>query len=92
MGRSLYTRNKNLNEIQLNELMSQSHRTKSLSKGIKMVSNTKDPQICCIPHGRRGLAHGLFPNGKVSNLNAPLYSSTMQRYVPFFHRIQKHCA
>ena len=60
MGRSLYTRNKNLNEIQLNELMSQSHRTKSLSKGIKMVSNTKDPQICCSPHGRRGLALGIF--------------------------------
>ena len=67
MGRSLYERyrNKNLNEIQLNELMSQSHRTKNLSKGIKIVSKTKDPQICCIPHGRRGLAHGLFPDGKV---------------------------
>ena len=45
--------------------MSQSHRTKSLSKGIKIVSKTKDPQICSIPHGRRGLAHGLFPEGKV---------------------------
>ena len=67
MGRSLYERyrNKNLNEIQLNELMSQSQRTKSLSKGIKIVSKTKDPQICCIPHGRRGLANGLFPDGKV---------------------------
>ena len=40
--------------------MSQSHRTKSLSKGIKMVSNTKDPQICCSPHGRRGLALRIF--------------------------------
>ena len=67
MGRNLYERyrNKNLNAIQLNELMSQSHRTKSLSKGIKIVSKTKDPQICCIPHGRRRLAHGLFPGGKV---------------------------
>ena len=67
MGRSLYERyrNKNLNAIQFNELTSQSHRTKSLSKGIKIVSKTKDPQICCIPHGRRGLAHGLFPDGKV---------------------------
>ena len=45
MGRSFYERyrNINLNEIQLNELMSQSHRTKSLSKGIKIVSKTKDP-------------------------------------------------
>ena len=59
MGRSLYTRNKNLNKIKLNELMSQSHRT-SLSKGMKIVSNTKDPQICCSPHGRRGLALGIF--------------------------------
>ena len=53
------------NKIQLNDLMSQSHRTKSLSKGIKIVSKTKDPQICCIPHGRRGLAHRLFLDGKV---------------------------
>ena len=62
MGRSLYERYRNikLNQIQLNELMSQSHRAKSPSKGIKIVSKTKDPQICCIPHGRRGLAHGLF--------------------------------
>ena len=62
MERSLYewNRNINLNEIQLNELMSQSHRTKSISKGIKIVSKTKDPQICCIPHGRRGLARGLL--------------------------------
>ena len=62
MGRSLYERYRNikLNQIQRNELMSQFHRTKSLLKGIKIVSKTKDPQICCIPHRRRGLAHGLF--------------------------------
>lgn len=52
--------NKNLTEIQLNELMSQSHKTKSLSKGIKIISKTNDPQICCSPHGRRGLPLGLF--------------------------------
>ena len=62
MERSLYewNRNINLNGIQLNELMSQSHRTKCLLKGIKIISKTKDPQISCIPRGRRGLAHGLF--------------------------------
>ena len=53
-------KNINLNKIQLNDLMSQSHRTKSLSKGIKIVSKRKNSQICCIPLGRRGLAHGLF--------------------------------
>ena len=40
MGRSLYERYRsiNLSEIQLNEIMSQSHRTESLSKGIKKRS------------------------------------------------------
>ena len=77
MRRSLYERyrNINLNKIQLNDVMSQSHRTKSLSKGIKIVSKTKDPQICCIPHGTRGLAHGLFPNGKVYYHTKYLYET-----------------
>ena len=58
MGRGSYERYKNikLNKIQLNDLMSESHRTKNLSK----VSKTKDPQTCCIPQGRKGLAHGLM--------------------------------
>ena len=62
MGRGSYERYKNikLNKIQLNDLMSESHRTKNLSKGIKIVSKTKDPQTCCIPQGRKGLAHGLL--------------------------------
>ena len=30
--------------------MSECHRTKSLSKGIKIVSKTKGPQIRSIPH------------------------------------------
>ena len=62
MGRSSYERYENikLNKIQLNDLMSESHRTNNLSKGIKIVSRTKDPQTGCIPHGRKGLAHGLM--------------------------------
>lgn len=40
--------------------MSESDGTKNLSKGIKIVSKTKDPQTCSIPHGRKGLTHGLM--------------------------------
>ena len=36
--------------------MSECHRTKSLSKGINIVSKTKGPQIRYIPHRRRELA------------------------------------
>ena len=34
--------------------MSESHRTKSLLKGIMIVFKTKGPQIGCIRHGKRG--------------------------------------
>ena len=40
--------------------MSESHRTKNLSERHKDCSKTKDPQTGCIPHGRKGLAHGLM--------------------------------
>ena len=37
--------------------MSECHRTKSLLKGIMIVSKTKGPQIRCIPYGSFGLSH-----------------------------------
>ena len=36
--------------------MSESHRTKSLLKGIMIVFKTKGPQIRCIPLGSFGLS------------------------------------
>ena len=36
--------------------MSECHRTKSLSKGIMVVSTKKGPQIRCIPLGSLGLS------------------------------------
>ena len=34
------------------DLMSECHRTKNFSKGVKIASKTKGPQIRCIPHKR----------------------------------------
>ena len=45
MGRSMHEKYKNINLNKYKDLMSKYHRTKSLSKGKMIVSETNGPQI-----------------------------------------------
>ena len=71
MGRSSCERYENikLNKIQLNDLMSESHRTKNLSKGIKIALKQKIHKLVAFLTEEKGWLMGSWAHGLLGWLN-----------------------